>query len=346
MTNIIFFGPPGAGKGTQAKIISNIFNLSHLSTGEILRKKILEKDNLALKLKEIMSSGKLVSDEILNEIVSLELSTDRINGFILDGYPRTLAQTDFLNNFLDKSSLKIHFIFNIHIDFNVLKNRIVKRSSEESRDDDKLDVIETRYSEYLNTTEKVSNFYKETQPDIFHEIDGTFEIDEITKKITQILKKSWKTAKISDIFSWLIRQLSCIHPHSFFLDFFMARISGVNIPTNKKVNIALTYIFGIGKKIALDICNNASIDTAKRVSELNEEEVNKIRDLIDKDYSVEGDLRRKISIDIKRLNDLGCYRGLRHRKKLPVRGQRTHTNARTRKGKAVAIAGKKKVTKG
>ena len=125
----------------------------------------------------------------------------------------------------------------------------------------------------------------------------------------------------------------------------MARISGVNIPTNKKVYIALTYIFGIGKKIATDICTDASVDLSKRVTELNDEELNKIRDIIDNKYSVEGDLRRKISMDIKRLNDLGCYRGLRHRKKLPVRGQRTHTNARTRKGKAVAIAGKKKVTK-
>ena len=126
----------------------------------------------------------------------------------------------------------------------------------------------------------------------------------------------------------------------------MARISGVNIPTNKKINIALTYIFGIGHKIAGDICNEASIDNDKRVNELNDEELEKIRDLIDEKHVVEGDLRRKISLDIKRLNDLGCYRGLRHRKKLPVRGQRTHTNARTRKGKAVAIAGKKKVTKG
>ena len=126
----------------------------------------------------------------------------------------------------------------------------------------------------------------------------------------------------------------------------MARISGVNIPTNKKINIALTYIFGIGNKIAFDICSKASVDVTKRVSELNDNELNAIRDLIDQKHTVEGDLRRKISLDIKRLNDLGCYRGLRHRKKLPVRGQRTHTNARTRKGKAVAIAGKKKVTKG
>ena len=126
----------------------------------------------------------------------------------------------------------------------------------------------------------------------------------------------------------------------------MARISGVNIPTNKKINIALTYIFGIGNKVAGDICTEASVDITKRVSELNDDELNVIRDLIDQKHTVEGDLRRKISLDIKRLNDLGCYRGLRHRKKLPVRGQRTHTNARTRKGKAVAIAGKKKVTKG
>ena len=126
----------------------------------------------------------------------------------------------------------------------------------------------------------------------------------------------------------------------------MARISGVNIPTNKKINIALTYIFGIGQKRATDICIKASIDQSKRVNQLNDEEVTKIRELVESSFSVEGDLRRGISMDIKRLTDLGCYRGLRHRKKLPVRGQRTHTNARTRKGKAVAIAGRKKVVKG
>ena len=126
----------------------------------------------------------------------------------------------------------------------------------------------------------------------------------------------------------------------------MARISGINIPTNKRVCIALTYIFGIGPKKALDICTQASIEKSKRVNQLNEEEISKIRELIDSNIIVEGDLRREISSNVKRLNDLGCYRGLRHRKKLPVRGQRTHTNARTRKGKAIAIAGKKKVLKG
>lgn len=125
----------------------------------------------------------------------------------------------------------------------------------------------------------------------------------------------------------------------------MARIAGVNIPTGKRVVIALTYIHGIGNTKAKEIIVKAEIDAKRRVNELSEHEVIKLREIIDRDYSVEGDLRREISMNIKRLMDLGCYRGLRHRKKLPVRGQRTHTNARTRKGKAVAIAGKKMVTK-
>ena len=125
----------------------------------------------------------------------------------------------------------------------------------------------------------------------------------------------------------------------------MARIAGVNIPTNKLVVIGLTYIYGIGRKKAEEICKKVGIPAGKRVSELTDDETLKIRELIDGSYHVEGDLRREVSLNIKRLMDLGCYRGLRHRKGLPVRGQRTHTNARTRKGKAIAIAGKKKVTK-
>ena len=122
----------------------------------------------------------------------------------------------------------------------------------------------------------------------------------------------------------------------------MARISGVNIPTNKKVSVGLTYIHGIGDKSALDICEKAGIDKDKRVNELLETEVIQIREIIDGSYRVEGELRRGISTNIKRLMDLGNYRGLRHRRGLPVRGQRTHTNARTRKGPAKTIAGKKK----
>ncbi len=122
----------------------------------------------------------------------------------------------------------------------------------------------------------------------------------------------------------------------------MARISGVNIPTNKKVSVGLTYIHGIGDKSALNICENAGIDKDKRVNELLETELIQIREIIDGSYKVEGELRRDVSSNIKRLMDLGNYRGLRHRRGLPVRGQRTHTNARTRKGPAKAIAGKKK----
>ena len=122
----------------------------------------------------------------------------------------------------------------------------------------------------------------------------------------------------------------------------MARIAGVNIPQNKIVQVGLTYIYGIGDKFSNDICKSLSIPSSKRVNELSDEEILKIREYIDKNFTVEGDLRREVSVRIKRLTDLGCYRGLRHRKKLPVRGQRTHTNARTRKGKAIPIAGKKK----
>ncbi len=122
----------------------------------------------------------------------------------------------------------------------------------------------------------------------------------------------------------------------------MARIAGVNIPTNKRVIIALQYITGIGQAKAAEIVEKVSIPASRRVNELSDSEVLQIREVIDRDYVVEGDLRREVSMNIKRLMDLGCYRGLRHRRGLPVRGQRTHTNARTRKGPAKAIAGKKK----
>jgi len=125
----------------------------------------------------------------------------------------------------------------------------------------------------------------------------------------------------------------------------VARIAGVNIPTQKRVLIALRYIHGIGPAKAKEICDKVGIGEDRRVHDLTDSEIIQIRETIDRDYVVEGDLRREVAMNIKRLMDLGCYRGLRHRKGLPVRGQRTHTNARTRKGPAKAIAGKKKVTK-
>jgi len=124
----------------------------------------------------------------------------------------------------------------------------------------------------------------------------------------------------------------------------VARIAGVNLPTNKRVVVALQYIHGIGSNVAQEIIEKANLPAERRVSQLTDAEVLQIREMIDRDYMVEGDLRRETAMNIKRLMDLGCYRGLRHRKGLPVRGQRTHTNARTRKGPAKAIAGKKKAT--
>ncbi len=122
----------------------------------------------------------------------------------------------------------------------------------------------------------------------------------------------------------------------------MARIAGVNIPTNKRVEIALTYIFGIGRTKSREICQKVGIPLERRVNQLADADVIRIREVIDKDYWVEGDLRRDVAMNIKRLMDMGCYRGQRHRRGLPVRGQRTHTNARTRKGPARPIAGRKK----
>ena len=125
----------------------------------------------------------------------------------------------------------------------------------------------------------------------------------------------------------------------------MARIAGINIPTQKKLKIALTYVYGIGDKVSNDICLKANVDSNARVQDLSESEIKNISDVISSSFLVEGDLRREVSGNIKRLKDLGTYRGVRHRRNLPCRGQRTHTNARTKKGKAIAIAGKKKVTK-
>ena len=124
----------------------------------------------------------------------------------------------------------------------------------------------------------------------------------------------------------------------------MARIAGVDIPSQKKVEIGLTYIFGIGRYFSKCILEKANVPLEKKCADLTPDEISRIREIIDNEYSVEGNLRRTIAMNIKRVTDLGCYRGLRHRKKLPVRGQRTHTNARTRKGKAIPIAGKKIAT--
>mgnify|MGYP001195084874 CR=1 FL=1 len=190
---IIFFGPPGSGKGTQAKLISEKFLISHLSTGDILRKKLEDKDILSIKLKEIISSGNLVSDEILNEIILEKLtSKDCQNGFILDGYPRTLAQSNFLLNFINKNNIRLDYIFDFIIDFKVVESRIINRSKQENRSDDNLEVIQTRLKKYMEETQPVSVIFRERFKKNYFNISASEEISQIQKELLKILKNGQK----------------------------------------------------------------------------------------------------------------------------------------------------------
>ena len=151
---LIIFGPPGAGKGTQAKLLSSYLSISHLSTGEILRSKLNDKDELSSKLQNIMSLGKLVSDDILNQIVSEKLmSKECSRGFILDGYPRTIDQMDYLNNFNEKNNIIINLIINIYLDDLTIQNRIISRSKIENRDDDSIIVHDGKKFKFIETRE-------------------------------------------------------------------------------------------------------------------------------------------------------------------------------------------------
>ena len=185
----IFFGPPGAGKGTQASIISNNFKIPHLSTGDILRNKLLQKDELSTKLKHIMDKGQLVPDDILNEIVSKRISNpDCLKGFILDGYPRTMGQALFLNTILNSKNFKIDKIIDIEVDEKIIVKRIISRSKEEDRQDDKEEVIKTRIFRYLSETKPLSDYYKSKYSSDYLVINGNQEIEKITEDIVKILK--------------------------------------------------------------------------------------------------------------------------------------------------------------
>ncbi len=187
---LIFFGPPGAGKGTQANIISNNFKIPHLSTGNILRNKLLQKDELSTRLKYIIDKGRLVSDDVLNEIVSKRISNhDCLRGFILDGYPRTMGQALFLNTILNSKNLKINKIIDIDVDEKIIVKRIISRSKAEDRPDDKKEVIRTRISRYLSETKPLSDFYKSKYPSDYLKINGNQEIEKITEDIVKILEK-------------------------------------------------------------------------------------------------------------------------------------------------------------
>ena len=185
----IFFGPPGAGKGTQASLLSKIFKIPHLSTGDILRRKLLDTDSLSKKLKDIIDSGNLVSDSILNEMIANRLKiSDCKNNFILDGYPRTIPQKDFLSDFISKNNLYITKIFDLKIDGETIIKRIRSRSSIENREDDKDSVIKTRISQYIQETRPISDLYRSENADNYHLIDANQEIELIHEDILKIAK--------------------------------------------------------------------------------------------------------------------------------------------------------------
>ena len=190
---IVFFGPPGSGKGTQAKLLAKELNILHLSTGDILRDKLSDGDSLSIKLKEIMSSGNLVSDEILNQIIANKLiSEECTNGYILDGYPRTILQAEFLLSFSKLNNFNLDMIFDFKIDFELVEERIISRSKQEQRSDDNIDVIKTRLDKYIEETYPVSQFFSENFSQNFFNIDASQEVSKIQKELINIIKKGQK----------------------------------------------------------------------------------------------------------------------------------------------------------
>ena len=186
---LIFSGPPGAGKGTQSNLVANYFNIPHLSTGDILRNKLLEKDKLSKTIKVMMDKGQLVSDEILNEIVSNRIDNpDCLKGFILDGYPRTMNQALFFNSTLESKNLSITKIIDINVDEKIIIKRIKSRSNIENRQDDKEKVIQTRILKYLSETKPLSDFYKNQNFSNYCAINGNQGIEKIKADIIKILK--------------------------------------------------------------------------------------------------------------------------------------------------------------
>jgi len=190
---IVFFGPPGSGKGTQAKLLSKELNILHLSTGDILRDKLRDGDELSIKLKEIMSSGNLVSDEILNQIIAYKLVSEECrNGYILDGYPRTIPQSEFLLSFAKSNNFNLDIIFNFAIDFKIVEERIILRAKQEQRSDDNIDVIKTRLDKYIEETHPVSQFFSQKFSQNFFTINASEEVYQIQKELINIVKKAQK----------------------------------------------------------------------------------------------------------------------------------------------------------
>ena len=187
---MIFFGPPGSGKGTQAKLIAKKLNILHLSTGDILRDKLDDSDKLSKQLKKIMSSGNLVSDKIINQIISNKLISKVCStGYILDGYPRTISQSEYLLSFMKNNNIIIDLIFDFKIDFKIVKERIIHRSLKEKRSDDNLYSIKTRIDNYSKETYPVSQFFSNNFSQNYFTIDASQEVSHIQKELMKIIKK-------------------------------------------------------------------------------------------------------------------------------------------------------------
>jgi adenylate kinase len=266
---VIFLGPPGAGKGTQAAYISAKRDIPQLSTGDMLRAAIAAGSQIGQKVRAVIDKGELVSDELVAGIVSERIEMpDCANGFLLDGFPRTLEQAHMLEDILKDKGRRISCVLELQVDEDVLVGRLNNRIKEardrgdEVRSDDNEETFRNRLSVYREQTAPLVPHYRELG--LLKPIDGMQPVEKV------------------------------------------------------------------------------GVDTSRRVQDLTDAEILRIRETIDADFTVEGELRRENAQNIKRLMDLGCYRGLRPRRGLPVRGQRTHTNARTRKGPAKPIAGKKK----
>ena len=299
--NIVIFGPPGAGKGTQSKFIVNKFNLYQLSTGDLLRNEINNKTKLGSEISSIINSGELVSDKIVNNLIEKFVSNDIYkNKIIFDGYPRTLTQAENLDDLLKRYNQKIDIVLKLSVSLDTVKKRIFERQNQENRADDNEEVAIKRYKTYEKSSAPVINYYK--QSNLLKVVNGEAGISEISIEISGLINaiKGWLWGIWT--YKYKLKNLS------------MARIAGVNIPQDKIVHIALTYIHGIGDHNSKLICEKLNIPLNKRVNNLSEDEVLKIREYIDKNYTVEGDLRREVSMNIKRLVDLASYRGSRHKK--------------------------------
>ena len=407
--NLILLGPPGAGKGTQAKRLEERYGIAQISTGDMLRAEVAAGTPIGREAKAVMESGALVSDDIIIRMLGNRVDEpDAAKGFILDGFPRTVPQAEALDRLLGAEGHEARFgdraadgrrgagrPHRRALHLRELRRRLPRHVQADAgagqvrclrierefvrRADDNRETVQARLQAYHRQTAPILPHY--AAQGILRTVDGMADIDEVARQIdrgaggrpapidarsrvagSDITRKLMQPALTPRPAGTIFRRSGAtsqgLRPsgHSRVSDRTapiagaagasgVARIAGVNIPTNKRVTIGLRYIYGIGPTKAAEICGRLTIPDERRVNQLSDDEVLRIRELIDREYRVEGDLRREVAMNIKRLMDLGCYRGLRHRRGLPVRGQRTHTNARTRKGKAVAIAGKKKVTK-